>query len=167
MRAFPYFLMTMLIFITLGGCASSSSKTPKNFAFEFRYGVDAKNVLDTFNNKYTRDMVLDKNVTIDFKLTKLQLAQIYTKIIEIDFFDYPDNFAPKYGIFFERKISPYSTYYLKVKAGKISKVFRWEDEQYSQKIEAKKVRELLKLIIQMVEESPEYKKLPPPRGAYL
>ena len=41
---------------------------PDDFNFIFMYGVGGKNEIDTFKGTYTKDMVTEPSITIDFKL---------------------------------------------------------------------------------------------------
>lgn len=135
---------------------------PNDFGMVFQYGGDAKNKLDTFNGKYTKDLILDPNITVDFKLTKRQLQIIYNKMKEIGFFDYPDNYIPNSNSY----VTPFQTYYFKVMANNSMKELRWEDKHFSEDVKAKNLRELIQLITIMIQDSPEYKTLPTPRGGY-
>lgn len=156
------FLTLFVTVISLVGC-SSQEDMPKTFGFIFRYGVDAKNVLNTFEHKYIKDMVVDPQITIDLQLTNKQMVSIYQKLREIDFFNYPEDYNPEGS----GGITPFSTFEFEVKAGKLSKKIHWDDVHLSKTRDAKKMRELIGLIIKMIEDSPEYKKLPEPRGGYL
>jgi len=46
-----------------------------------------RNELNTFNQTYTRDMVIDPPLTVEFKLTDSELAAISRKIDELRLFD--------------------------------------------------------------------------------
>jgi hypothetical protein len=61
----------------------------------FMYGVMAddsygRNVLDTLRGTYTKDMVVDETVTTKLMLTDEELETIYRKMVEIDFFSFPE-----------------------------------------------------------------------------
>ena len=43
----------------------------------FSYGVASKNILNTFECIYTKDMVVDPSITINLQLTKSELDSIY------------------------------------------------------------------------------------------
>ncbi|HZD60944.1 MAG TPA: hypothetical protein VE439_10905, partial [Anaerolineae bacterium] len=93
-------------------CNTLPEETPQDFAFTFSYWVGARNVLDTFNGTYTKDMMMDKPVTIEFKLSKKQLEVVYKKMLEIDFFSYPEEFNPTTNFYDE----PHSSYRFTVRA---------------------------------------------------
>ena len=135
---------------------------PTDFRMIFAYGVGAKNKLDTFEGKYTMDMIQDPSMTVNFKLDKEQLQIIYNKMQNIDFFEYPSSFNPVTN----GEVTPFQTYYFKVRVNGIINEIRWEDKHFSEEIKAKKLRELIQLITIMIQDSPEYKLLPQPRGGY-
>lgn len=142
--------------------------TDSDFNLIFRYGVGAKNVLNTFKGTYTRDMVGDPPITVRLCLSEEELDRIYQKMVEIDFFNYPDKFHVQVhleGVVGE--VPPYSTYHFKVKYNNSEiKELVWADNIISENERADKLRELIKFIIEIIESKPEYKRLPEPRGAY-
>ena len=163
--------------------ACNSGTTERDFNFIFKYGITAKNELDTFKNTYTRDMILDPSVTIRLKLTDEELDTILQKMKEINFFDYPDEFsielAPDSLI---GLVTPYASYYFKAEYEGVVKELRWDDEIIWQderlgdskdkifienKDEAEKLYQLVTLIREIIENRPEYEKLPEPTGGYL
>jgi hypothetical protein len=139
-----------------------------NFNLIFKYGVMAKNELNTFNGTYTRDMVSDPSITVELSLTEEELDSIYEKMVEIDFFNYPDKFAiivpfsKPHGI-----VTPYSSYYFKIQHDSEVKELWWADEIIYEDIQADKLTELINLIRDIIESKDEYKELPEPTGGYM
>ena len=139
-----------------------------NFNLIFRYGVMSKNILDTFQGTFSKDMVRDPSITIDLSLSQEEMDSIYQKMVEIDFFNYPDEFkvpVPPDGLV--QIVTPYSSYYFRVKYGSEIKELRWKDEIKNENIKADKLRELIKLIRDIIESKEEYQKLPEPTSGYL
>lgn len=141
-----------------------------NFNLIFRYGIMAKNVLDTFQGTYAKDMVRDPNILIHLSLSEEEMVRIYEKMVEIDFFNYPDRFsisAPP-GVP-TGMVTPYSSYYFKVEYNSKIKELWWNDQivykDYRDE-KADRLRELIKLIRDLVESTEEYQKLPEPTSAY-
>jgi hypothetical protein len=64
-------------------------------------------------------------------------------------------------------VTPYEKYYFKVEKGSLVKDLRWEDEILNPDVKADKLRELITLIINIIESKPEYKALPEIRGGYM
>ncbi len=129
-----------------------------NFNIIFKYGVGAKNELNTFNQTYTKDMVMDPPITINLKLSDSELMGIYQKINDLKLFD--ESTEPEENIM----VTPCSSYYLKVQINSEQKELSWDDCQG--KIN-EKFQQFSTYIIQIIESKEEYKKLPTPRGAYI
>jgi hypothetical protein len=159
-------LALIVAFIGLAGCAAPPAET-SSFNLIFKYGVTARNELNTFEGTYTKDMVMDPSITINLSLTEAELDRIYQKMLEIDFFDYPDEFSvpvEEGGLVTIR--TPYSSYYFKVEYDSTVKELRWEDEIMNPNDKANELRELIQLIRDIVESKEEYKELPKPTSGY-
>jgi hypothetical protein len=133
---------------------------PTTFNLIFRYGVGAKNELNTFEQTYTRDMVMDPPVTIKLKLSDSELNSIFQRINDLKLFD--ESAEPVEGNGFGG--IPCSNYYLKVQIDSAQKELSWDNcrEKISDKLQ-----EFTNYIIQIIESKEEYKKLPTPKGGYL
>jgi len=62
--------------LAMTGCIYSSSDQP-DFNLIFKYGVTARNELNTFQGTYTKDMISDPSITVDLSLTEEELSRIY------------------------------------------------------------------------------------------
>ena len=156
------------MFLFIAGCVEATTTREGDFNFIFRYGVTAKNEIDTFHDKFTKDMVNAPSITINLSLTKEDMDSIYQKMVEIDFFNYPEEFkvtVPEGEL--TRLVTPYSSYYFSVEKGAIFKELKWEDEIMNQDEKADRLRELTSLIRDIIESRPEYQVLPEPSGGYL
>ena len=134
-----------------------------DFNLVFKYGVGAKNELNTFRGMFTKDMVSDPSITIRLTLSKQELAQIYQKMVEIGFFNYSDSFPLRQ----DGSVTPSSDYYLKVENGSRTKEVRWNSNSQLDTNVDKGLHETADLIRSIIEQKLEYKILPPPRSAYL
>ncbi len=105
------FARTLLIVAIVSSLADVNSGqekkqgSPLSFNFVFTYGVNADNVLNTFNGSFTKDLVCDPDTTVALVLAQADLDSIYRKMVEIDFFNYPESFSP------ERRIDTLSRKY--------------------------------------------------------
>jgi hypothetical protein len=96
------------------------------------------------------------------------MDSIYQKMVEIDFSSYPDEFevdVPEdelVGI-----ITPHSTYIFEVEDKSGTKELNWEDKITNTDEKADKLRELIDLIINIIESKAEYQDLPTPTGGYM
>lgn len=174
MKRHIFTISLVLIFATfLVTACSNNNSEPKSISGEmkfnliFKYGVGAKNELNTFAGTYTKDMIINPPITTNLSLSKEEMDTIYKKIFEINFFDYPERFIttipPGEGV---GMVTPNSSYYFKVEHGSRVKELEWEDNITNKDEKADKMRELIKVIRDIVESKKEYKKLPPPKGGY-
>ena len=157
---------------TVGCTAPTSGESNEpgesDFNLIFKYGVMARNELNTFQGTYNKDMVMDPSITVSLSLSEKELDRIYRKMAEIDFFGYPDEFsvAVPAGELVGR-VTPYSSYYFKVEHDSDIKELWWEDEITNEDERADKLRELIELIRDIVESKEEYKELPSPTSGYI
>ena len=92
-RRWSIMIVLALVAALLGTGCVAPPPSPSNFNLIFKYGVGAKNELNTFEGTYTKDMVMDPSITVNLSLSKEELDRIYKKIVEINFFGYPDQFS--------------------------------------------------------------------------
>jgi hypothetical protein len=142
---------------------------PADFAFQFEFGACNTDILDTFENTFTKDMILaeDPDVTIPLPLTDEEMGIIFEEMVFIDFWDYPEQFSipiPEEGLV--QQIEPSSTYRFTVRSGGETKVVEWNDEIVSPStVEADNLRALIGVIRQILESRPEIQGLPEPNAA--
>jgi hypothetical protein len=65
---------------------------PDNFNLILKFGYGERNILDTFKSTFTKDMVVGPDTTIKLILDKSELNSIFNKMLDIDFFSYPELF---------------------------------------------------------------------------
>jgi len=131
---------------------------PDTFNFIFKYGVNAKNELNTFDQTYTKDMIVDPSITIKFQLTENELTNIYHKMNNLKLFN-------KYEIIEEEitmTVTPCSSYYLKVQINYTEKELSWDDCQGRNKFQ-----EFTDYVIEIIKSKEEYKNLPEPKSGYI
>ncbi len=135
-----------------------------DFNITFRYGVGAKNELNTFEGTYKKDMVIDPSITVDLSLTKEEKERIYQKMNDTNFFDYPDYFPQRQ----DRFVTPNGEYHLKVEYNSKIKEVSWDDNSLFEDENIEKgLNEIKGLIIEIIEDKEEYKIIPTPRALYL
>lgn len=110
-----------ILFTSCAAPATTAVFTPRHsdMNFIFKYGIGAKNILDTFQNKFTKDLIQAPSVTTALYLTDEDMERIYQKMVEINFFSYPDEFAvnvPAGGL--ATVLTPYASYYFTVEKGR-------------------------------------------------
>jgi hypothetical protein len=132
------------------------------FNLLFKYGVGAKNELNTFDNTYTKDMVMSPPITIGLYLSDEEMGQIEQEMVAIGFFNYPETFPLSTTGF----VTPSSDYYIKVQNGSTVKEVSWNsNSQFNGDVEDG-LSQLVHRITDIVSQRPEYKALPPPNGGY-
>jgi hypothetical protein len=163
-------IITLALVVALQGVIGCDEQPSEESDFNliFKYGITARNELNTFKGTYTKDMVMDPPITVELSLSKGEMDRIYQKMVEIDFFDYPDKFSvsvpPDEPI---GMVTPYASYYFKVEYDSQIKELRWEDEITNPDEKADRLRELIMFIRDIVESKEEYKKLPEPTSGYI
>jgi hypothetical protein len=158
--------ITVLALLVMSCSDSGTSPEFRSFNLKFSYGVNARNVLNTFQDTYTKDLIMDGTTTISFTLPDSQLQRISSKMSEINFFNYPDTFVVPTGDTVGI-VTPHSTYIFHVVNNSEVKDLYWSDSIIIQKRAAVKLRELITLIEDIISFNPKYSQLPLARGAYL
>jgi hypothetical protein len=169
--------MTLLILSGVVGCETpiQASKispqlqnTQSEFNLIFRYGVGAKNELNTFNGTFTKDMVNKPSSTINMYLSEKELERIRQKMVEIDFFNYQDVFSISVPSGESTiTVTPHSSYYFRVKLNSEVKELQWDDDIVNRNDDADKLRELIKIIRDIITSREEYKQLPEPASGFM
>lgn len=164
-------LLVITLFAVILTSCSKSISTPirdSNFNFIFKHGVYGANILDTFQNTYTKDMVPDPPVTANMYFTQEDMDMIYQKMKDIGFFNYPTDFNDRIpagspiGI-----VTPSSSYYFKVEFDKKVKELTWYAGRVYQDDMAKDLESLINLITQIIYSKDEYKRMPTPTSVYI
>lgn len=96
-----------------------SSQNPVNIVFKF--GVGAKNELDTFNGTFTKDLVIDGTTSTRLALSAEELKQVEQKLVNIGFFNLPESFPRRT----DRWVSTQEDYYLRIEKGTTVKEASW------------------------------------------
>lgn len=135
-----------------------SSKNPINI--DFKFGVTARNHLNTFDGTFTKDLIADGTITTRLILSQQELTQVKTKLLEMDFFDYPEVLQST------GSIAPRTDYYIKIQFGSVIKEVSWySDSDLDSKTKAE-LYQLYHLLYDMIVQKLEYKLLPATSGGY-
>ncbi len=173
-------IVIAIVIIALGVAAfivSRDKETNDGFNLVFRYGVGAKNELNTFKQTFKKDMVNKPSITIKMKLSDEELVGIHQKLNEVDLFNEISSYQQKLKKEqeeYEEKIAkwiepwlpfteePCSKYYIKVDVNSAQKDIRWDCQ-----VRAPKVKEFLQYMYRIIESQEEYQKSPTPKAGYL
>ena len=166
----------IILLLILGNCERIDDPINNDFVCEsennsinfiFKYGITLKNILNTFDCKYQKDLVLDPPIETNLKLSKTEIDSIYTKMIEINFLEYPDTFIINFSTDTIPEITPSMIYYFYLENDSIQKQFYWDDAHPIQDDKADDLRSLMMEVIEIIHSKNEYKNLPDPRGGYI
>jgi hypothetical protein len=161
-------LITLILVVSVGTylymqkTQSDMQKAVSDFNLIFKYGVGAKNELNTYNGTYTRDMIIDPSITTSLNLTVEEKWQILQKINEIDFFNIPSNFSVNPSLW----TLPQLDYYVKVEYGSQIKEVSWNSRSLMESNTQSSLEQLVSYIESIIQQKPEYKALPTPRAGY-
>ncbi|MEA2572799.1 MAG: hypothetical protein QOH93_97 [Chloroflexia bacterium] len=159
---------------TLNPSPTPGPQPPADFGFIFDDVVCYLIRVDAFQGEYS---VADTYgalsagtptvaITHTLKLPASEMAAIYHKMVEIDFFSYPDKFEillPPGAI--RGIVEPHSEYHFKVRSDGHTKELRWKDDIYEPTTpEADNLRALIKQIRETVESHLEVKDVTLPLG---
>jgi hypothetical protein len=163
------FLTIATAFLLLSCSDAGLAPQDRDFNILFKYGVGARNELNTFENTYTKDLISDGTITVSLVLSANELHAIKTKLGESDFFSYPDTFRVDVRDTLSRAIEPHSTFCFRVKSGSAVKTLYWEDSVIPFYVDPrrKKLQEIVTFILDIISQKPEILQLPPVRGGYL
>ena len=130
------------------------------FEFDFKYGVGARNEIDTLQGTFKKDMIADPSVTISLEFTEEEMSAIQQKIAELEIFEPVKTPAPEVTTF----ATPCTSYDLVVERGDVRNQLEWDcdDKGSNAKLDA-----LLDFIWPMLESKEEFRNLPEARGGYL
>jgi hypothetical protein len=140
----------------------NSAENPLNFLF--KYGVTSRNILNTYECSFQKDLILDPPVTTALKLTQEEMDSVFSIMKDIHFFDFPDTFFVSADTVI--RIEPSMEYYYAVTTDSVYKEIFWNDAIVNPDTMADNLRYLNNLIIHAVETKKAYKELPAARGGY-
>ncbi len=155
----------LICLIGFYSCQKDITQPDEQFLkLHFRYGFG--NELNTFEQTYTKDLVLDGSITVNFWLTTEEQQRIIEKMEEIDFVILPDTIStisqedslggtiePNPGRQFI--LADYNN-----NRKEVSWFLPLPENNYASEL----ILELEELIINIIHSKPEYQKLPEPRG---
>ncbi|MGD8189699.1 DUF4362 domain-containing protein [Brevibacillus ginsengisoli] len=135
---------------------------PKDFHFKVKFGVEAKNEINTFSDSLTKDLIKDGVITIhNFTFKNDELIEIYNEIKKADIFLKKELNSNTYC----RQI-PFNSYELSVQFNGRFQTYTWSEENCGLTKDAQDLTRIVQLIRRIVEKKEQFKKLPESRGGY-
>lgn len=142
----------------------------KDFDFILKYGVGAKNIIDTYQDTFEKDLVSAGTTKTRLSFTDDEMKKIYERMQSIDILSYPTNYAPPYEdnpkLGMIHIVEPHMTYDLRLNIDGSIKEISWVDRNGSETAKAKALRGLFSYIEELIGNKEEYKKLPEAVGGY-
>lgn len=153
----------LCLFFTLYN--SNFEKSSDDFNFLLLYGYNGDNSINTFNNRLTKDLVINGNQTIKFKMPKEKKDEIYQLIIKNKINELPETIESKGFICY-----PSNKLYLKYSINGETKTVSWdtafwrEDERLDDNQNC--FLNFVKQITDYIHNTDEYRKMSPTKGGY-
>jgi hypothetical protein len=149
--------------LVLSACNSASEvlreEKPNDFAFSLKYGVTASNELNTYDNTYTKDLVVDGTETTDMVLSNEEIEVIYEKFRSADVLSLPEE---KGG---SPCTEPYNRYELSMTVDGEEYNLKWDTSCESTALN--RWEETMNFINrEIIYPKDEYQSLPEPTGGY-
>jgi len=162
-----FVIVQVFLFIS---CEKNSAihemKTPdvQFVKLHFRYGFG--NELNTYNMTFTKDLILDGYMTVDFWLTTEEQESIVNRLKDNDFVNLPDTIATyTAGDSIITQIIPSpGRQFIKAKFENFEKEVSFYFPLPEGNPASAKILNLYEFIINIIHNKPEYQRLPEPRG---
>jgi hypothetical protein len=153
----------VIFFFLLSGCGTSTDveKIHDEQLVKIHLQFGFVDELNTFEGTFTKDLVEDGSITVEFWLPKEDQESIIELAQELSFNSLPDTIPALPGVLITPNPSPDS---LRIKFEDMDKTVVWSYPNDSENTDYKKVIELSEHIMSIVKESETYKLLPEARG---
>jgi hypothetical protein len=128
-------------------------RAPADFAFRFEFGVCTTDVMDTFENVFTRDAKSEQYpaTSVSVVLPPASVQEIYDAFVAARFFEYPAEFHVDSSSF----TFPSNHYRLDVRSNGARHVVSWSDDAGNSTPQADRLRSFLKKMEALIWERPE------------
>lgn len=121
-----------------------------------------RNILDTEKGTFTKDMILDPEITIKLVFSDSELETVWKSILENDFYNLTEQSEARAS-----SVSPSFEYILTVSGGQYpDTTVSMVDLQLHYTSDETKFLNITETIVKIIESKQAYKELPEPRGGY-
>ena len=158
--------MILIILLFLTACSGNDKIGEKNFYnFKFTLNFGAAggiNCIDTYNSKFTKDLIQNGTETIDFIIPEDKMREIYEAFLEYNIAELPDDVSRN-----DTYISPKYTYIFTYTWGNETRTIMC-DAVYTYKAPDAHIRfvNFADMIREYICGTEEYKNMPPAEGGY-
>lgn len=150
---------SLLFTVLFTACSTTPAVSEEAFNLDFKFGYGSNdNELNTFDDTYTKDMVMDDPITISLVLTDEELASIQAKIEELDVFTEP--YVAPNGV--SVMMSPCIHYSLEVQVSGSTQNDEWTCSNTSSN-----KAEFVNFMFDFIDSQEEVQALPEPQGGYM
>lgn len=136
---------------------------PKDFDIYYSFGVGEKNIFDTKNDLWIKDMVCDPSLNYTVALTQNEKKVIYEAIVKNDFFSLKENMLPSSGVSCE----PSSGLTLQVTADEKTKTVRWMCGYSESNPDYLKLKSITNTIQNIISKKESEMSVPEPKCGYI
>jgi len=166
MKLLKYFGFLILLGLLSSSCQDSPTEPDQQFVQIFlKYGF--RNELNTFENTFQKDLVMDGVIKVNFWLSEKEQNKILEKVNAVNYFAMRDTFKYISPDSITVIISPDpGEQILRIKYQSEDKTTVWSYPPLENDEEFNDLLELRQYIITIIESKPGYKHLPPARGGY-
>ncbi len=168
-----YIVVLALVFsIFLTGCSKKPDSVITGIPelnIYYSFGVREKNILDSRNQLYIKDMVCEPSKEYKIELSEEDKSSIYRAIIQNDLFNIKDNFTENCdwkGSCLE--VSPSETATLKITIGDKTKIIKWSSNYINENDpELKKLNNVRKVMEWIISAKEQELNVKQPKCEYL
>jgi hypothetical protein len=169
------------IFIGCGSTHKLPPDMPKDFGFILQYGEGGKNILNTFDQTYTKDLIMNGTITTKLAFTEAELKMMHDTMASIKIMTFPESMQRNI-VWHEMRNSdstieqwsdpvPMSSnnYFVKLKVRMNDKEHEviYRPDNCEDPVRCRDFDFLIRLIEENLERKKEYRDLPKAEGGYL
>lgn len=166
MKPIKYFGLLTLIGLIFSSCQDSSLEPDPQFV-QIYLKYSFKNELNTFENTFQKDLVMDGTIKVKFWLTENEQNEIFEKAHSVNYFAMRDTFKYTSPDSINIIISPDpGEQTLRIKYQSEDKTTVWLYPPLENDEEFNHLLDLRQFIIAIIESKPAYRLLPPAKGGY-
>ncbi len=153
--------MLVACLFLLGACSNLPEEIPEDFNFVLNYGYEARDIINTYENTYTKNMISSDDITVEMIFSGEEMQTIYEKMKEADILNAAEK-ATK-----SQCADPHEKNKLKITVN--GEIYQREwITSYCDKAPDNKLKNFVEFVhrkIIMIKE--EYNELPEPSGGYV
>jgi len=159
------FILILSLIILLIGCGQAGpdmpEEMPEDFDFSVRFGITARNEINTFEDRVTKDLIANGTATAQLSLTEDEMKGVYERMKKIRILR---------DLRLEARDGclqvPYEEEYWTIQIDGEIREYYWTQEKCTLTKDAQQLRELRQTIFNIVKQKSAYQELPEAVGGY-